>query len=450
MTCMHDNSIACGNDLNSRQRAVSKRRATSVRPYRRTRLAWTTLSASVVALSLLCAAPSHAQGTNAVLEWNLIASNAAVAGGQNSVFQTRTLAMVQAAVHDALNAIDRRYELYVPQARVLPIGASPDAAVATAAHDVLVGLISSQRDALDAVYATALSTIPDGPAKEAGVEAGMAAAAAILALRAADGAANANRPYTPGTEPGDYQPTNPTAPMVTPGWGDVAPFVLKDPAGFRPPPPYSIEHHQYAQDFAEVQLIGAADSTVRSDEQTQIARFWAEPMATMWNRIARTVAEEQGLGLWESARLLAALNFALADATISVYAAKYVYNFWRPITAIRAADVDGNPDTNADPEWTSLLSANNHPEYPSAHSYQAAAAAEVLAATFGDVQFSIGSVTLPEVTRSFDSFSQAAAEIGESRIYGGIHFRLAVEVGLKRGAIIGRRVERQAVQPRAF
>jgi hypothetical protein len=214
--------------------------------------------------------------------------------------------------------------------------------------------------------------------------------------------------------------------------------------------PYSIEHHQYAQDFAEVKLIGATQSTERSDEQTEIARFWAEPMATMWNRIARTVAQQQGLGLWESARLLAVLDFALADATISVYAAKYVYNFWRPLTAIRNADLDGNPDTDADLEWTSLLTASNHPEYPSAHSYQAGAAAAVLAATFGDVGFAIQSVTLPNVTRTFDSFSEAAAEIGESRIYGGIHFRRAVEVGLKRGTVIGRRVERQALRPRRF
>jgi PAP2 superfamily. len=135
---------------------------------------------------------------------------------------------------------------------------------------------------------------------------------------------------------------------------------------------------------------------------------------------ARTVARQQGLGLWESARLLAVLNSALADATISVYAAKYVYNFWRPVTAIRNADVDGNPDTDADPDWTSLLTASNHPEYPSAHSYQAGAAAEVLAATFGDdIRFSIESVTLPNVMRTFDNFSQAAAEIGESRIYWG-------------------------------
>ena len=208
----------------------SKHAPCSVRPYQ-TGAAWVTLSASVVALSVLCTAHAYAQGPNAVLEWNLIASNAAVAGGQNSVVQTRTFAMVQAAVHDALNAIDRRYESYVFQAGVGPIFASPEAAVATAAHDVLVGLIPSQAGSLDAAYATALSTIADGPTKEAGTAVGAAAAAAILALRATDGAANANRPYTPGTEPGDYQPTTPNAPVVTPGWGEVAPFVLDGPRG---------------------------------------------------------------------------------------------------------------------------------------------------------------------------------------------------------------------------
>ncbi len=362
MHLINATTIPSASDPNTRQPIASIHVWPSAAAHGRARRAWVTLSITVVAAWALCAAtPCQAQGLNAVLEWNLIASNAAVAGGQNSVVQTRTFAMVQAAVHDALNAMDRRYELYVP-VPILPIGGSPEAAVATAAHDVLVALIPSQSESLDAAYAAALASIIDGPAKEIGIAAGVAAASAILALRAADGAADANRPYTPGTEPGDYQLTNPNASIVTPGWGDVAPFVLKDPAGFRPPPPYSIEHHQYAQDFAEVKLIGAIQSTERSDEQTEIARFWAEPMATMWNRIARTVAQEQGLGLWESARLLAVLDFALADATISVYAAKYVYNFWRPITAIRNADLDGNPETDADLEWTSLLTASNHPD----------------------------------------------------------------------------------------
>jgi hypothetical protein len=433
-----------GNDP-SRDPIASIHESASARALGRAGRPWITLSISVAASALFAAAPSLAQEPNAVVEWNLRASNAVVAGGQNGVVQTRTLAMVQAAVHDALNVVDTRYELYV-RAPILPTGGSPEAAVATAARNVLVALIPSQSGPLDAAYAATLASIAAGPAKETGIAAGNAAAAAILALRATDRAANANRPYTPGTEPGDYQLTNPNAPAVTPGWGDVAPFVLKDAAGFRPPPPYSIEHLQYAEDFAEAKLIGAAISTARSEEQTEIARFWAEPMATMWNRIARTLAQQHGLGLWESARLLAVLNFAVADATISVYAAKYVYNFWRPITAIHAVE-DGNPRTVADPEWTSLLAANNHPEYPSAHSYQAGAAAEVLAATFGaDTPLSIQSATLPNVTRTFVSLSQAAAEIGESRIYGGIHFRLAVEVGLKRGTIIGRRVERQALR----
>jgi hypothetical protein len=449
MIFTNETAVAIGKDVDSQQAIALAQESSTVRPHGRRRWGWTGVSVSVVALCALCTAPCYAQGLNAVLEWNLIASNAAVAGGQNSVVQTRTFAMVQAAVHDALNAIDRQDQLYVPLP-ILPIGGSPEAAIATAAHDVLVALIPSQTASLDTALAAALAAIAVGPAREIGIAAGQAAASAILVLRAADGAVDANRPYTPGTEPGDYQLTNPNASIVTPGWGDVAPFVLKDPAGFRPPPPYSIEHHQYAQDFAEVKLIGATQSTERSDEQTEIARFWAEPMATMWNRIARTVAQQQGLGLWESARLLAVLDFALADATISVYAAKYVYNFWRPLTAIRNADLDGNPDTDADLEWTSLLTASNHPEYPSPHSYQAGAAAAVLAATFGDVGFAIQSVTLPNVTRTFDSFSEAAAEIGESRIYGGIHFRRAVEVGLKRGTVIGRRVERQALRPRRF
>jgi hypothetical protein len=197
--------------------------------------------------------------------------------------------------------------------------------------------------------------------------------------------------------------------------------------------------------------MGAASSAVRSVERTQIARFWAEPQAPMWNRIARRAIQQAGLDLWKSARLLAVLNLAQADATISVWEAKYFYTFWRPITAIRRAHLDGNGDTEAEPGWVSLLTASNHPEYPSAHSYQAAAAAEVLAETFGDAfSFSTTSATLSDVTRAFDSFSEAAAECAESRIYGGIHFRLAVETGLKRGAAIGRAVEGEALNPMAF
>jgi hypothetical protein len=221
-------------------------------------------------------------------------------------------------------------------------------------------------------------------------------AARIVARRTADGAAGANRPFTPGSGPGEYRPTTPNAPVVTPGWGDVAPFVLNDLANHRPPPPYPLNDDPYDRDVAEVQAIGAASSAFRSPERTQIARFWAEPQATMWNRSARSAALRADLDLWRTARLLAVMNLAQADATVSVWAAKYIYLLWRPITAIRNADVDGNGDTAADPAWTSLLTASNHPEYPSAHSYQAAAAADVLGEILGnDFPFESGARRCP-------------------------------------------------------
>jgi hypothetical protein len=402
--------------------------------------------------AVVCCAISAAPclGQNAALDWNVIASNAIVTSGQSSVVQTRSFAMVQAAVHDALNAIDRRYESYAdPGAMVL--SASPTVAVATAAHDVLVALFPAQRDALDASLTSALAGVPDAQARQGGAAVGQAAAARVVARRASDGSASANRPYTPGDAPGDYQPTTPNAAVVVPGWGDVQPFVITDLLQHRPPQPYPLNDDRYDRDVAEVQLMGAASSAARSAERTQVARFWAEPQATMWNRIARTAAQQAGTGLWETARLLAVLNLAQADATISVWEAKYFYTFWRPITAIRNAHLDGNGDTQSDPGWTSLLTASNHPEYPSAHSYQAAAAAEVLAETFGDAfAFHVTSTTLADVTRSFERFSDAAAECGDSRIFGGIHFRLAVETGLKRGAVIGQLVEGVALNPMPF
>ena len=173
-------------------------------------------------------------GQNVVLDWNVVASSAIVTSGQSSVVQTRSFAMVQAAAHDALNAIDRRYESYAEPGTMV-LGASPDAAVATATHDVLVALFPAQREALDARLAAALSAVPDGQAKQGGIAVGQAAAVRIVALRASDGSVNANRPYTPGTAPGNYQPTTANAPVVAPGWGDVAPFVITDLAQHRPP-----------------------------------------------------------------------------------------------------------------------------------------------------------------------------------------------------------------------
>jgi hypothetical protein len=404
-----------------------------------------------LALSLLSAAPcsAQAQDANAVLEWNRLTSNAVVAAAQNSVPQTRTFAMVHTAVHDALNAIDRRYQPYAG-GQLAPLGASPEAAVAAAAHDVLVSLFSAQRASLDAAYAAALARIADGQGKTAGIGAGQAAASAIIALRQFDRAAEANRPYEPGTAPGDYQPTSPNAPMVAPGWGEVTPWAITiDQFRFKTRPRLNVD--EYDRDVGEVQAIGSAQNARRTTDQTVIARFWAEATSTMWNRIGRTAATERALGLWESGRLFATLSLALADATICVFEAKYRLNFWRPLTAIRAADHDGNGDTEADPSWTSLLTASNHPEYPSAHSIQGAAAAEVLAEIFGDeTAFEATSLNLPNVTRAFERFSQASEENQLSRIYGGIHFRTAVEDAARMGRLIGRHVEGRWLEAAPF
>jgi hypothetical protein len=396
---------------------------------------------------------------DAVIDWNETTAEAAFAAGlENSagcvdgLHESRIFAMVHVAIHDALNAIDRRSQPYAFDGQA-PAGTSPEAAVAAAAHDVLVALFpqlpsdlgftpAAATDLVDAAYAAALAAIPDTPAKAEGILIGQAAAAAILDLRDADGA---NTPpfldftYVPGPNPGDFQfiPGLPFA--AFPNWGNVTPFVLTSSSQYRPKAPYAVTSKKYAADFNEVKTLGAADSTTRTAEQTEIALFWVEGSPPGWNRIARIVSVQHGLDLWENARLFGLLNLASADAYIADFENKYFYEFWRPITAIRAADTDGNPDTVADPTWDSLRESPPVPEYPSGHSGQGGAMSEVLARFFDDaVSFSTTSVTQPGVTRSFTSFSQAAEENGNSRIYIGFHFRLAVTEGIKLGSKVGK------------
>ena len=407
-----------------------------------------------------------------VTAWNELGAQAAVAAGQ-SIPVSRTLAMAQIAVHDALNAIDPRYEPYA--FRGTYPGASADAAIATAAHHTLVfaiatgvtipgfGSLAAQAAAvslLDQKYAEALAAIPDGPSKNDGIAAGAAAAAAIISLRRFDGATDVV-PYTPGTAPGQWQPTpNPVPfdppaardllPAVLPGWGDVTPFALKTSAQFEPQGPPRLERRQYAADYNEVKDIGDKLSPFRTADQTAIARFWFEGSPSGWSRIARVVAEARRLDAWQRARLLALVDLAMADGFIGGFEAKYDFNFWRPVTAIRAGDTDGNDDTVADPGWMSLLNTPAIPDYPSTHSVLGGAAAEVLRRFFhdDDVPFTTTSgAPFAGITRSFDSFSQAARENGESRIYAGIHFRAAVEDGIRQGRRIGAYAFTHALRP---
>ena len=407
-------------------------------------------------LALFLSWPGYARA-DAVLHWNEVALRAAFAAGLDNsagcvdpLHESRMMAMMHVAVHDALNAIDRRSKPYAFDAHA-PARTSPEAAVAAAARGVLVatfpqlpaeiGLTPDAAVALvEAEYAAALAAIPAGPAKAGGILLGRSAAATILKLRTGDGA-NAtflDFAYVPGPNPGDFQfiPGLPFA--AAPGWGDVTPFVLRSSSQYRPKRPYDLQSRKYAADFNEVKSLGAVNSATRTADQTEIALFWVEGSPQGWNRIARTISGASGLDLWQNARLFGLLNLASADAYIADFENKYFYEFWRPISAIRGADTDDNPETIADPNWDSLVGTPPAPDYPSGHSGQGGAMSEVLARFFGDaVSFSTTSTTQPGVTRSFASFSQAARENGNSRIYIGFHFRHAVTEGLKLGTRVG-------------
>jgi hypothetical protein len=422
-------------------------------------------------------------GADPVLAWNEIATHAMVTSGISPILdpmhESRVYAMVHIAIHDALNAIDRRSRPYVLHIGRLP-GACPDAAVATAAHDVLVSTLQELPDVFagtsDAVtevetaYTTALATVPDGKPKKQGAYIGRAAAAAVNGLRANDGADSIFIDPTPivNPAPGDFQWVAGADFQVAPKWGEVTPFVMTSGSQFRPRPPYDLTSAKYAADFNELKDLGGLSSTTRNATQTQVAFFWFENSPMRWNRIARTVSAHAGLDMWANARLFALLNVAEADGYIGNWEAKQFYNRWRPETAIRLADIDGNPDTIADPDWTPLWgSSGATPEYDSGHTIEGAAAAVVLANVFGtdnvtfDVcSFSFGLSTVPTpfstanncdgaspIIRTYNSFSQAAEENGLSRIWIGWHFRNAVEMGHKQGRQIGNRALNHLFRP---
>ena len=422
-------------------------------------------------------ASAPGSGPNAVIAWNANAGEAVLAAcflGGFAPQEARMYAMVHVAVHDALNAIDRRSRPYAVSLNATP-GTSPDAAVAAAARDVLVTVLGSFTfflpadcinggiASVESDYAAALAAIPNGPAKSQGVALGQAAAAAILALRSADGfdTPPIDPNYQEGTAPGEYRYTPGTPFAFAPHWGEVTPFVLHDGSQFRPGPPYSLTSHKYAADVNEVKGLGGDGVTTpsaRTDEQTEIALFWVESSPLAWNRLTRSVATAEGIDVWESARLFGLLNLAMADGYIGTFDTKYHYRFWRPVTAIRLAAIDDNPATIADPTWTPLVQTPPIPDYDSGHAVEGGTAAEVLKQFFKTDEMSISacSFTLPAgqtcsdaspTLRHFTSFSQAADENAVSRIYVGFHFRDAVETGTRHGEKIGRRAVNHFLRP---
>jgi hypothetical protein len=387
------------------------------------------------------AGPAAHRQANAVVHWNSIAGEVfAPSQGTNPMAQSRTLAMLHAAMHDALNAIERRYASYTPGVPDAP-NASAEAAVAAAAREMLVKLVPDQRARVDSAYDRALAELPDGPAKTAGIVTGRIAALATIHRRQADGADAATQPaYQPRAGSGEYQFTAPFDFAAQPGWGRVQPFVI-DLRDHAVAGPQAVASAQYARDLAAVKEIGSAASKTRSAEQSEIAKFWYEDSPLGWNRIANTVVRQRGLDAWEAARAFALVHFAMADGFIAGFDAKYQYRFWRPVTAIHAAAGDGNRRTRADAAWQPLLVTPPVPDYPSTHTVLGWAAAELLIELFGDqLRYSMTSLTLPGVTRHYRGFSQAARENGQSRVYAGIHFQHAVNDGRRQGRSVGQAV----------
>jgi PAP2 superfamily len=427
---------------------------------------------SALAGFLLAATCLQPAGANEVLKWNDTAAKAATAGGQNNIQITRTIAMVQGAVHDALNAINPRYTAYYFEGPATA-GASPDAAVAAATYTVLVSVIPNfgappQRAEglaqVEAAYKAALSAVADETARTRGVTVGTAAGEAMLALRKDDGATK-GAPYTPSTVPGRWRPhPNPDPPnppikdpklapgmaaSALPGWGNVTPFTMLSTSQFWLPGPPALNSAAYARDFNEVKNIGGQVSTLRTPEQTEIARFWYEGPSA-WYRITRAAAEARGLDPWDSARLLGLVSLAMADSFISGFKIRYVYDLWRPVTAIREADTDGNDATVADATWNSHQNTPPVSDYPSTQSIFSGAASVVLASVLATDQVPVTVTSGPpfaNIKRSFTSFSHAARESADSRVYAGIHFRSACEDGLVLGRRIGARAASMYLQP---
>lgn len=402
-----------------------------------------------------------------VIEWNqiLIDTIRIDTASPGPTWASRNSAIVQLAVYDAVNAITQTHTSFVTNAQG-PAWASKEAAVATAAHDTLVALYPAQQGTLDALWNNSLATIPDGPAENAGVALGHQVASEIIALRTGDGSGN-NTPYVPDPDPGKWRPDplNPTQQALGPNWGSVKPFALWDVNAFQVPAPPALTSAEYTAAFNEVKSLGALNSTTRTAEQTEIGYFWAYdrggmgPPMNLYNQSVQTVAELKGNTLEENARLFALVNLAMADTGITVWNTKYTYEFARPITAIREAATDGNPNTNANLNWRPLGAPGAgvvpdftppFPAYTSGHAGFGAATFRVLANFYGsdNFQFTLESDELPGVTRNYNSFSQAAEENGVSRIYLGIHWSFDNTLGQKQGRWVADEVFDNYLTPR--
>jgi hypothetical protein len=403
-----------------------------------------TLLLAGTTVALLAAAnlvPAMAQATkpvSQVVQWNrtLLVIVRTPGAPPATIHPTRSFAIMHGAIHDAVSAIDRTHKLYLVRLSASHF-TSQEVAAAAAAHEVLVKLYPNFQATLDAQFQQALTQLPNA-GKADGISIGNTVANRILALRSNDGSNAEPIPYVFGNDPGDYQstpPNFPKQPQFT-HWSHVTPFALESANQFRPGGPPTLTSDRYSDAFDQVKSLGIANSTTATADEALTGRVWNGANQNYWNEIAQTASLAHNLTTAENARLFALLNLSFADGVIAFYDAKYTYNFWRPATAIRAAATDGNPETEADPNWLPEVgNTTPDPSYPGAHAVISAAGAEVLVSFFHNdhFEFSVTSEVLAGVDRSFTSFSAAAEEATLSRIFAGVHFLFDLTAGQRLG-----------------
>jgi hypothetical protein len=391
---------------------------------------------------------SAVAGADAVLDWNVIAVNTAIANGQNPFAQARSAAIVQLAVFESVDAITGEYHPYLGTI-VAPPGASADAAAIQAAYRVLSTYFPASASTLNAELANSLAAIPDGQAKTNGIATGEAAALAMIALRANDGSSPPQFKIPGPPVPGEWQAT-PSCPIVDGiavgiafQWQNVTPFGIPSASEFLLDPPPALASREYAKTYNEVMTVGSIDSTERPQDRANVALFYAASSPTqVFNQAVQQVAQEQRRSLSENARALAVMNMAMNDSLVASFLNKYHYNFWRPETAIHAGDTDGNPKTDPDPSFVPFVTTPCFPSYPSNHGSAANGAAEILRRIYGEGGHFIRltNLAVPDIVLQYTTFKQITDDISDARVYGGIHFRTDQVAGERLGKAIGKAV----------
>ena len=404
-----------------------------------------------VLLSMAMITPAPSVLGNAITEWDdkalVTVTPMANLGGTNPYMAQRMMAIVHVAMFDAVNSIERRYRSYLVQLPADPT-TSKEAAAASAAAKVLSTIDAKTSGEIKGVLASYLTAIPDGAAKSDGVRLGEAVATKVLESRLNDGA-DAPDAYRPRTTPGVYVPT---AITISSMWPDMKPFALANPSQFRPGPPVELESKQWAADFNELKDYGGQVSSMRTAQQTETARFWLVGPPAAYHPFVRQLAITKQMSVLESARFMALVAVGINDAIIAVLDAKYHYNFWRPITAIRNGDIDRNPETEREATWQPIANTPMHPEYPCSHCIQSGAVAGIIRAVLGsdDIpEIAMTSPTAPGVTHRFANMRIYTDEVANARIWAGFHYRFSTRIGTDMGLKIGEYVVKNAMQPMA-